>query len=120
MGNCFTCFKPDLTASNASPHDPDQKISHQSRLGGFQIEGTPRVLITFNNFFVLIETDELLQQTTDFQLSKTNHFDNINGKKSLVNTNSNCSLIDDKQNIQSGRCVLTEGKITLNYISFSF
>lgn len=54
------------------------------------------------DFFV--ETEELLQ-TINLQNSKTNHFDSINCKKSLVingSANSNCSLIDDKQTIQSG------------------
>lgn len=54
--------------------------------------------------FPYLETEELLQ-TTNLHNSKTNHFDSINCRKSLVingSANSNCSLIDDKQTVQSG------------------
>lgn len=68
-----------------------------------------RSKLSLNNqfLFLILETDELLQ-TTNLQLSNTNHFDSINGKKSLINVNSNCSLIDDKQIVQSGKKLFNE------------
>lgn len=51
-----------------------------------------------------LETDELLH-ATNLQLSKTSHFENINGRKSLANANSNCSLLDEKQTIQKGKAL---------------
>lgn len=60
-------------------------------------------LVLTSYFFLLAESEELLQ--TNLQNSKTNHFDSNNSKKSLViNGNSNCSLIDEKPTIQSGKC----------------
>lgn len=56
-----------------------------------------------SSFDLFIETDELLQ-TTNLQASQPNRFESIEHRKSLImngSTNS-CSLIDDKQNIQSG------------------
>lgn len=57
-----------------------------------------------------VETDELLQ-TTNLHNSKTNHFDSMNCRKSLVINGSanNNSLADDKQTVQSGETSANHG-----------